>query len=159
MILQLISADHRPYNKPTPKYPKGFIDCYFKFFKPDLIMKIFKSFFVLALMALTLNVSAANDVPNGEMRLKSKVVEQNVLVVQLYNLQQAKTKIKIQSLDGKTTFFSDFVNNHNGYIRKINLENLTDGRYKIQVEQNDQSRTQVVLVRGSKVQLSSVNQG
>lgn len=124
-------------------------------------MKIFKSFFVLALMALTLNVSAAtsNEAPTGDMHLKSKVVENNVLVVQLYNLQQEKTKIKIQSLDGQTTFFTDYVNNHNGYIRKINLENLADGRYMIQVEQNDQSRTQVVLVRDSKVQLSSVNQG
>ncbi|PHN03254.1 T9SS type A sorting domain-containing protein [Flavilitoribacter nigricans] len=118
-------------------------------------MKIFKSFFVLALMAMTLNASASNE-PTGELRLKSHVVESNVVVLQLYNLQQEKTKVSILSLDGETAYFTDYIRNHNGYIRKINLEELTDGRYMIQVEQNEQSKTQVILVRDSKVQLSSV---
>jgi hypothetical protein len=121
-------------------------------------MKTFKSLFVLALLALSLNVSASNE-PTGEFQVKSYVVENNVVVLQLYNLQQENTEISIQSLDGKTTFFSDYVRNHNGYIRKINLENLTDGRYMIEIEQNKASRTQVVLVRDGKVQLSSVNKG
>ena len=76
-------------------------------------MKIFKSFFVVALMAMTLTASASNE-PTGDLTLKSKVVENHVVVVQLYNLQQESTKISIQSLDGKTTFFSDLVNKHNG---------------------------------------------
>lgn len=118
-------------------------------------MKIFKSFFVLALMALTLNASASND-PIGELQLKSYVQEDNVVILQLYNLQKVNTKVSIQSLDGKTTFFSDHIRKHNGYIRKINLEDLADGRYKIEVEQDEKSMTQVVLVRDNKVQLSSV---
>lgn len=118
-------------------------------------MKIFKSFFVLALMALTLNASASNE-PTGDLRLKSHVVENHVIVLQLYNLQQAKTKVSIKSLDGETTFFSDLIRNHNGYIQKINLEKLANGRYMLQVEQNQQTKTQVILVRNNKVQLSSV---
>lgn len=118
-------------------------------------MKTFKSFFILALMAWSLNASATNN-PTGDLRLKSHVVENNVVVVQLYNLQQEATKVSIQSLDGKTTFFRENIRNHNGYIRKINLEELADGRYVIKVNQNDESRTQVVLIRDHKVQLSSV---
>lgn len=118
-------------------------------------MKIFKSFFVLALMALTFTASADNE-PDGQLLIKSKVVEQNVLVVQLVNLQQEATRVSIQSLDGDTTFFQENIRKHNGYIRKINLENLKDGRYLIEVTQDDIAKKQVILIRDGQLRLSAV---
>lgn len=118
-------------------------------------MKIFKSIFVLALMALTLNANAGTN-SDGDPQLKSKVVDEHTVVVQLFNLQQEVTKISIQSLDGETTYFQEYIRKHNGYLRKINLENLQDGRYLIQVDHSGKTKTQVILVKDKAMQLSSI---
>lgn len=117
-------------------------------------MKIIKSFFLFALMTVSFTLSASNN--PDELHVKSKVVDNNAIVVQLINLQQAATSVTIESLDGETIYFKELVRHHNGYIRKINLDNLSEGRYVLQVNQGDVSKKQVVLVRDGKVQLSSV---
>lgn len=118
-------------------------------------MKIFKSLLFLALMSLALSVSANNN-PDGKLRVKSQVVDNHAIVIQLINLQQVATSVTIKDLDGDTTYFQETVRKHNGYLRKINLENLANGRYLVQVKQGGVSKQQVVLVRGNSLQLSSV---
>ena len=119
-------------------------------------MNIFKSFFVIALTALTFTLSAA-DTPDAELKMKSKVVQDHKVVVQLINLQQENTTLKLQSLDGDITYFQEIIRQHNGYISRLNLKNLKDGRYVLQVDQADISKIQVVLIRNGKVRLSGVN--
>ena len=119
-------------------------------------MKIFKSLFALALMALTINLSAGTN-PDAELRFTSKVVDDHALILQLVNLQQNYTHISIESLNGETIFYEENVWKHNGYRVKINLENLADGRYVIQVKQGDITKNQVMLIRNKEIFLSAVS--
>lgn len=117
-------------------------------------MNILKSVFTLALLALTLTLSA-NDDP-GKIRLKSKVVEDNAIVVQMFNLQKVATNVSLSDLNGTKTYFQKTINKHNGYSLKLNVEDLADGRYVLEVKQDGVSKKQVILIRGNNPQLSSI---
>lgn len=117
-------------------------------------MKIFKSLLLVALMVASFTLSANND--PEKLQVKSKVVENQSIVVQLFNLQQELTTMSIISMDGKTTYCKKFVKDHNGYSWKIDLEEMPEGRYVLEVQQGDTVKKQVMLIRSDNVQLSSV---
>lgn len=117
-------------------------------------MSILKSIFTLTLLALAITVSA-NDDP-GKIRLKSKIVEDNAIVVQVFNLQQLPTSVSITDLDGATTYYQKNIRKHNGYSLKLDLNELTDGRYVLEVKQGETIKKQIILIRGNFPQLSSI---
>ncbi|MCB0629997.1 MAG: hypothetical protein R2824_10430 [Saprospiraceae bacterium] len=117
-------------------------------------MSIFKSIFTLALLALTITLSANND--PGKLRIKSKVVEDNAIVIQVFNLQQMPTSVSISDLEGSNTYFQKNIRRHNGYSLKLDLAELTDGRYILEVKQGEVIKKQIILIRGNYPQLSSI---
>lgn len=117
-------------------------------------MSIFKSVFTLAFMALTITLSA-NDDP-GKIQVKSKIAEDNAIVVQMFNLQQMPTNVSIIDLQGVTTYFQKNIRKHNGYSLKLDLEGLKDGRYVLEVKQGEVVKRQIILIRDNNPQLSSI---
>ncbi len=83
---------------------------------------------------------------NPEVTLYVKAVKERTVEVALVNLQQESTSIAIQSLDGKTTYFQSTVKNHNGYRKRLNLKDLSFGRYLLVVEKGGQRLQQVIVL-------------
>ena len=121
-------------------------------------MKSFKLFLTLALAAtFSFTAFAANGNDNPGMKVRTHLSEQSdmSLVVQLFNLQQQTTKIRLASLDGET-YLRDRCANHNGYLRLLNLSELPDGRYRLDIMQEDEQATQIILVDDGRILLSDI---
>lgn len=121
-------------------------------------LRAFFSGMLMLAMTLTLSanpISASSD--GGGTTLKSKVVDNFSLHLQLINLEQEQTFIKLASLDGDT-FFQDFIARHNGYVQVLNLEDIPYGKYVLTIRQDDETITQVVVKTEDKLILSKVNE-
>lgn len=105
--------------------------------------------FVMALLlslAISLPVSA-NDLPTDkDVTLRVKEVKTKTLDVTLINLQQQRTSISLKALNGSDTFFEDTINKHNGYRKRLDLRNLTPGKYILTVEQDGKKLRQVIVI-------------
>lgn len=105
--------------------------------------------FVMALLlsfAISLPVSASPIPTEKDVTLRVKSVSEMTLEVALINLQQERTSITLQDLNGYETFFSEVVKNHNGYRKHLNLEELRAGRYILTVEHNGKKLQQVIVI-------------
>ena len=78
--------------------------------------------------------------------------------LQLANLQKVSTKVAIKDMDG-SIYFEDYITDHNGYAKKINLKKLKDGKYLLNVMQGKQKLVQVIVVKGDKLWFSKVKEG
>ncbi len=109
------------------------------------------------LAVMTLPVSAHKVAPNNDFVFSAKVTGAKTIEVSLLNLQQERTVITLQSLDGATTYFEEVVKKHNGYRRQLNLRELSAGKYLLVVKRNEQKLQQVVVVSDQRgVMLSDV---
>lgn len=120
-------------------------------------MRIFKSFFLIALLAISFSLHADNENPTPKFNVTSQITDNNAMVYQLYNLMQAVTTVRITSVDGKTTFFETRIKKHNGYRQKIHMDQLANGRYIFEVEQGTSTKKQVILIRDQKAVLSNIS--
>lgn len=97
-------------------------------------------------VSLATPVSATTSDVDPEFTLYVKAVKERTVEVALLNLQKEKTDITIQSLDGKRTFYSNTIKQHNGFRKRLNFRNLDYGKYLLVVEQNGEKRTQVIVL-------------
>lgn len=84
-------------------------------------------------------------------------VEGKVFNLYLANLEKNNTVVSIKDLAGNV-FFQEQVKNHNGFAKKINMENLKDGRYLLTVKQQDKEFIQVVVVEDATLVFSKVSE-
>jgi hypothetical protein len=95
----------------------------------------------------------------GTVLVKSSVVDQDQAIrLQLANLQGEKTFVRLTDLDGGT-YFTCTVKDHNGYLVKLNMTDVEEGRYILQVSQADETYQQVVYYRDGEIVLSQLAQG
>lgn len=120
-------------------------------------MKIFKSFFLIALMAISFSLHANDEKPASKFKLATEVVNHHAIVYQLSNLQQMNTRVRITSIDRTTTYFQKQVKKHNGFREKINMEQLADGRYIFEVNQDNATKCQIILIRDGKLAVSNIS--
>lgn len=121
-----------------------------------------KPFFVAFAMLCLLTTTTASFSANyadadPEVLIQVKPLEGKTFKLLLSNLQQQTTKIKIEDLDGEV-YFEAFVSKHNGYARKINLEELERGRYVLTVKQDGTNYSQVMVVKDDTIHFSKVTQ-
>lgn len=111
---------------------------------------------VLAL-CLSLTIPAVANVTNpaDEIQMYVTPVSEKTVDVALANLQQQRTTISIVSLDGSTTYYRDIVKKHNGYRKRLHLNELQDGRYVLVVEQGTEKRQQVIVLKKNQGMLLS----
>lgn len=110
---------------------------------------------VLALcLSISITTHAATN-PTKNLRATVTTTATKTLEVTLVNLQQQRTNIMIQSIDGTVVYFKDIVKKHNGYRKKLNLTDLKAGRYLLIVENSDEKLQQVILVKEDNTLLLS----
>ena len=112
---------------------------------------------LFALFAVALFVyspSTVNALDNLPLIAKTKVVEGKTIQLNLANLQKVYTRVEVTNFDQSTLYFEDNIRKHNGYINRINLEQLRDGIYHLTVRNNKKTYKQVVKIRDGKIYLS-----
>lgn len=120
-------------------------------------MKILKSFFLIALMALSFSLHADNEKPEARFNVQTEVVDQSNIIYTVYNLQQMITTVRITSIDGENTFYKNVIKKHNGYSEMMRMGQLTDGRYLFEITQGETTKKQVILIRNKQVALSAMS--
>lgn len=88
--------------------------------------------------------------------VRTEVVDDYALKLRLANLQQEVTKVEIKHLTRGTSYFTDYIRNHNGYATLIDLEKLPQGKYVLEITQRDESRTVVIRVNKYGLFISDV---
>lgn len=97
--------------------------------------------------------SFANNNNTGKLLYKVKPLQEKTITLRLANLQQQSTKVSIKSLSG-TVYFEDFIRKHNGYIKKINLERLPNGKYTVNIKNGSTEIVQVIVIKENDIQFS-----
>ncbi len=119
-------------------------------------MKRFTGMFLALafLMVGTLATAAPNlnDAPE-EPKITSETVDYKAIKLQLVNLQKETTVVKLEDMSG-TEYYKRIVKDHNGFARRLDLNELDNGRYMLKIERNGQEWVQVVLVEDDGIRLS-----
>ncbi len=116
-------------------------------------MKI-RLFLTAILLAALVAPSFSNTPADAELIARTSVLDGKFVKVQLINLEKLTTTLTVQSLTGEQTFYQKNIRKHNGFVTKLNLEDLPKGRYVLKVEQADESLTQVILIDDNGVRIS-----
>ncbi len=96
-------------------------------------------------------------IPDEDVLFHSKVVDDFSLHVQLVNLQKETTLIRLSSLEGNT-LFADRITRHNGYVQRLDLERIPEGKYLLRVKQGDFEITQVIVKKYNQLLLSKAKE-
>ncbi len=111
---------------------------------------------LLMSISLPAFATAPVSVPESHIIMKTEAIDANTIKVLLANLEWERTKLTIESLSGKT-YYVDNIVKHRGYLLKLDVEDLPNGRYLLKVSQDDEMISQVIVVRDKAILLSKVN--
>lgn len=111
----------------------------------------------LAVMTLPIWANDASPAANTDILVRANIAEGKVISLKVSNLQMEKTSIKITDLKGENTYYRDFVKNHNGYGRRLNLDNLPVGKYVLTIKQKDEYVKQIIVIKDNYLLLSQIH--
>ena len=111
----------------------------------------------LAVMTLPVWANDASPAVNTDILVRANIAEGKVISLKVSNLQMEKTSIKITDLKGENTYYRDFVKNHNGYGRRLNLDNLPVGTYVLTIKQKDEYVKQIIVIKDNYLLLSQIH--
>jgi hypothetical protein len=106
-------------------------------------------------LAMPLLIAQAKDKVIELVLLKTKV-ESKSLVVCLANLQKERSVLRLKSLRNNEVLYNRTITDHNGYSTRLNLEDLPQGRYVLELEQKSGNVNQVVVVDQEGIQVSQI---
>lgn len=111
---------------------------------------------VLALcLSLIISASANEANPEENVQLYVTPISEKILDLALTNLQQQRTTIAVTNVDGSVTYFRDVVKKHNGYRKRLNFNELQDGKYLLVVTQGTEKFQQVIVLKKDRGMLLS----
>ena len=118
------------------------------------ILKQFGAVLLLASISLPIWASPAAVSP-GEITFKTRTVDNKSIAIQLYNLDKEKTTVQVQDREGNV-YYQKRINNHNGFSMLLDLKQLPEGSYILQVNREDGAMSQVVRVTETGLLLSQI---
>jgi len=111
-----------------------------------------KSFIATMIFAFTACLPAFSTTPiTPPVIAKTKLIKEKTIELRLANLQKKYTYVSITDVKGKLIYFSEGVKNHNGFLKAINLQNLSNGNYLIQIKSKGEALKQVFKIKGEHV--------
>lgn len=116
-------------------------------------VKFFLTALCLSVLA-TFSFASENEV-NEHLIMRVETNDAKALHITLANLRQITTQLKLEDLNGKV-YYSDYINDHNGYGKNLSLRKLPKGRYILTVAQKGTEWKSVVVVDSDGVQVSQV---
>ena len=123
-------------------------------------MKHLTVFFTLCFALCAFSAPAATPPAKpGNVLLKTSTLDKNDLRITLANLEQQNTQVELKSIDGKRTFMKEMIRRHNGFSMRVDLDALGDGKYLLEVEQEDEVLHQVIVIEEGRILMSKVVEG
>ena len=111
-----------------------------------------KSNFVMLLVAMVAYLPLhANNPSPAKLLARTHLIQAKTIKVTLANLQKNVTKMEITNKKGDTVYFKEFIRNHNGYSKTLNLKKLENGTYLIAIKNQGKVLKQVIRIRGDHV--------
>ena len=86
---------------------------------------------------------------------KTKLIKEKTFELRLANLAKTKAHISLTDMDKETIYFSDRIKEKNGYAKAINVKNLADGKYMLNIKSNGITQTQIIKITGDYIYFSS----
>lgn len=112
---------------------------------------------IVLCLSLAVPAAAIGTNPLSDIEFYVTKVSEKKLEVTLANLQSQRTTVTIENLDGSTIYFRDIVTKHNGYRKRLNLDQLPNGKYKLIVTNGEEKKQQVIVLKaGVGMLLSSI---
>ena len=102
-------------------------------------------------------VCQAHSIDNEQFIAKTKLVKENTINLTLANLQGHHTKIQLTNLDGKISYYSEWMEERNGYSRNLDVSDLVDGKYLLTVKNQEENRNQVIKIKDGIILFSHFN--
>ena len=117
-------------------------------------MKTFRmALAALALLAVSLPIRA-NTSPTDIIHLCTQAVEAKKVVVQVTNLAEKTTQIRLESAYGDKVYYQEYIRKHNGHRALLDLGQLPEGRYILSVSQKGETKSQVIRITEGRVMVS-----
>lgn len=121
-------------------------------------MKRFSLFLAICLAVTTFSfATTTNPTIEDDPIVRVKVVDAKIFQINLANLQKETTNVKLTNLRG-TTYFKETIRNHNGYGKKINIDQIPNGRYVLTITHNKSSVTKVIYIDDDAIRVSGQTQ-
>lgn len=115
--------------------------------------KFFALFLCLAIFTVPAMANTTTEPTEGKLIFKTKV-EGKTVVYRLSNLQKLDTEVSIYSMDKNTRYYKGYINNHNGYVKRLNLNQLSNGKYKIVVNNGGEKLTKIMKIEEDMILFS-----
>jgi hypothetical protein len=119
------------------------------------LVVIMKRILLMLALAMPLLIAQAKDTVIELVLLKTKV-ESKSLVINLANLQKERSVLRLKSLKDNEVMYNRTINDHNGYCIRLDLSDLPQGRYVLELEQKSGNVNQVVVVNQEGIQVSKI---
>ncbi len=113
-----------------------------------------KNFLSLMLILGCFQFTQANNIENLDILAKTKVVKVDVINLSLSNLNGNHTRIDLTNLDGKTSYYSEWMEEKQDYNRNINVADLADGKYLLSVKSGNELIRQVIKIKKGVIRVS-----
>lgn len=115
-----------------------------------------KSFFATMIFAFTacLPAFSATTHITPPVIAKTKLIKEKTIELRLANLEKKYTYVSITDMKGKLIYFSEGVKNHNGFLKAINVQNLSNGNYMIKVKSKGEELKQIFQIKGKHIYFS-----
>lgn len=120
-------------------------------------------FAILGVLSLCLvaSIQARTPLPYnfeaGELITHVSLENEHSIRINVANLQRERTIIELNDLANQTNFYRKSLKEQNGETILLNLMNLENGRYRVDIKQAGVKKTAVVLKRGDKIYVSKVS--
>lgn len=111
----------------------------------------------LCLFVTTLPAFSSAPIPAIEteaIKITTEALEGTSFRLLIINLQQETTAIKIESLDEAVTYFQEYVKDHNGYAKRIDLQKVPEGKYLLKVIHANKEMVKVIRKEGGQLYIS-----
>jgi Secretion system C-terminal sorting domain len=103
----------------------------------------YRFFLILALLSTSFRLTAHPDNDAGEMLVKIKKSSALSFTLQLANLQNQLTEVKLVDVNGKD-WYIETLQRERGYIKTLNLSKVPEGIYILTIENNGQKYMQAI---------------
>jgi hypothetical protein len=120
-------------------------------FKKSLDMK---KLICLLFVLTAINYGQSNTLDEGKLIAKTKVVKQDVIHFTLANLKGLRTNFTLTNLDEKTIYYSKGIKNRNGFSTNLNVSDLEDGKYLLNIKNGDTKLRQVIRIKDGLILFS-----
>jgi len=111
---------------------------------------------VVALGTTSIFAYPPNPDTEPKVLINTSDMDSRVMKYQLANLRKMETTVVLENLQGER-LYREVIREHNGHVKRINLQQVPNGRYILRVEHDDDTYQVVVKLEADSILFSRVS--